>query len=155
MTAVTASAAAPAEPCDLAPVAERLGFKHTCRVEDWRPERVWVDRPAATAKGPLVVTLSRTIGPWTTSPSRPIVVVTHRASGLSLSQVAGPWHATPTGVRAARAALRALLAAPGFDWAKTDPTPPGTTEAAAIEMLRAACANLPQPKARKKSENSS
>ncbi len=124
------------DPIDYPAVAERLGLRGTCTVHLVRPEEQDVERPADNGDGALCVTISRTFGPYTDSPVRPILTATHRATGLCLSAAAGPWPATPAGLRRAKAAVKLLRGAPGFDWPAEDPTPADVPPADAIAALR-------------------
>ena len=82
------------------------------------------------------------------SPPRAILTVTHRASGLCLSSVAGPWLADKEGLRLAKMAAEVLRKAPGIDWSLKDPTRGGGTKLllATLSELVAASVPLSKPK---------
>ena len=113
------------DPIDYPAVAAKLGLKHTCRVHLVRPVDEWVVQPADNAAGALTVTLTEALGPWKDSPSRAILTITHRASGLCLHSVTGNFDATPKGLKLAKKCAAALRDAPGFDWSLEDPNTAG------------------------------
>jgi hypothetical protein len=126
----------PSPAVDYVALATSLGLRGVCVLHEYRPEVRKIERPALCSNGALTVALSETVGPWSDSPPRPILTITHRATGLCLSSVAGPYPATLVGLRQAKAAAKVLRAAPGFDWASETPTPVDALPTDCIAALR-------------------
>lgn len=137
-------------PVDYPALAELLGLRGACTVHIFLPEEVKAERPADNADGALCVAISQTYGPFSDSPVRPILTATHRATGLCLTSAAGPWPATPAGLRRAKAAVKLLRGAPGFDWSAEDPKPADVAAADAIAALRELVGDLGSPEPAKK-----
>lgn len=140
-------------PIDYVALAAKLGLTATCVLDIHYPERKREERPALDGHA-LTVTLSETFGPWRDSPPRPILTITHRATGLTLSSVAGPYPADRAGLKRAAAACKLLRKAPGFTWEREDPNPEGVPAAVNAAALRELVGDLaapeaPKPRARK------
>lgn len=135
---------------DYPAIAAALGLRGTCRLRVRRPTVHDVERPADRSDGALCVALTETFGPWSDSPPRAILTVTHRASGLCLSEVAGPWLANKEGLRLAKAAAEVLRKAPGVDWTLEDPTRGGDTKLLLATLHELIAANVPPPKAKRR-----
>ena len=133
-------------PLDLTAIGAALGLRGTCRIHLVRPVEEDVERPADRSEGALCVALSTTIGPYSDSPPRAILTVTHRASGLCLSEVTGMWLADKDGLRLAKAAAEILRAAPGIDWTLKDPTCGGDVKLLFSTLHDLIAANMPAPK---------
>ena len=123
----------PVVPVDYPGLVAKLKLRGSCVITEYRgsdPAPVWVTRPATCAKGALTIVLTETVGPYTDSSPRPILTLTHRASGLAVDLVPGAggwWPATAAGLRLARRVLRAVVTATkgAVDWAAIDPFPAG------------------------------
>jgi len=121
----------PIVPLDYPALAAKLRLRGSCVVTDYRgsdPTPIRVARPATCTKGALTIVLTETVGPYTDSSPRPILTLTHRASGLAVDLVPGAggwWPGTAKGLRLARRVLRAVVAATkgAVDWAAVDPFP--------------------------------
>lgn len=121
---------------DFAAIAAALGFKATCVLDIFLPEPCKIERPALDDHA-LTVTLSETYGPFSDSPRRPLLTITHRATGLALTSVAGSYSADKKGLRQAVKVCKTLRKAPGYDWAQVDPNPPGVPACVNMAALRA------------------
>lgn len=131
---------------DYPTLAAALGLRGSCVLHLVTPIEEDVERPADRSDGALCVALTETIGPWSDSPPRAILTVTHRASGLCLSSVAGPWLADKEGLRLAKMAAEVLRKAPGIDWTLKDPTRGGDTKLLMATLCELIAANVPLPK---------
>lgn len=123
----------PVVPVDYPGLVAKLKLRGSCVITEYRgsdPTPVWVTRPATCAKGALTIVLTETVGPYTDSSPRPILTLTHRASGLAVDVLPSAdqwWPATAAGLRLARRVLRAVLTATkgAVNWAAIDPFPAG------------------------------
>lgn len=131
---------------DFPTIAAALDMRGTCTIHLVNPVEQDVERPADRSDGALCVTLSETVGPWSDSPPRAILTVTHRASGLCLSSIAGPWLADKEGLRLAKMAAEVLRKAPGIDWTLKDPTHGGDTKLLLATLRELVAVNVPLPK---------
>jgi hypothetical protein len=135
----------PSPTVDYAALADSLGLRGVCVLHEYRPEVRKIERPASCSDGALTVALSETVGPWSDSPPRPILTITHRATVLCLNSVAGPYPTTLAGLRQAKATTKVLRAAPGFDWASETPTPVNLPPADCVTALRDLVGDLGTP----------
>lgn len=119
----------PIVPLDYPALIAKLRLRGSCVITEYRrsdPTPIQVARPATCTKGALTIVLTETVGPYTDSPPRPILTLTHRASGHLVPGAGGWWWpGTAKGLRLARRALRAVVAATkgAVDWAAVDPFP--------------------------------
>ena len=133
MTAPAPTTLRPVVPVDYPGLVAKLKLRGSCVITEYRgsdPAPVQVTRPATCADGALTIVLTETVGPYTDSSPRPILTLTHRASGLAVDLVPGAggwWPATAAGLRLARRVLRAVVTATkgAVDWAASDPFPAG------------------------------
>jgi hypothetical protein len=121
---------------DFAAIGAALGFKATCVLDISLPEQCKIERPALDGHA-LTVTLSETYGPFSDSVRRPLLTITHRATGLALTSVAGSYSADKKGLRQATRVCKALRKAPGYDWTLVDPNPPEMSACDNMAALRA------------------
>jgi hypothetical protein len=120
---------------DFAAIGAALGFKARCVLNIHLPERCSIERPALDDHA-LTVTLSETYGPFSDSPRRPLMTITHRATGLALTSVAESYPADKKGLRQAVRVCKALRKAPGFDWKQAEPRLPDVPLDIATATLR-------------------
>ena len=142
----------PVIPVDYPGLVAKLKLRGSCVITEYRgsdPAPVQVTRPATCADGALTIVLTETVGPYTDSSPRPILTLTHRASGLAvdvLPDCGRWWLATAAGLRHARRVLRAVLTATkgAVDWSAVDPLPtdPEARQLAAAAMRASVAATL-------------
>ena len=142
----------PVIPVDYPGLVAKLKLRGSCVITEYRgsdPAPVQVTRPATCADGALTIVLTETVGPYTDSSPRPILTLTHRASGLAVNVLfdCGRWWlATAAGLRHARRVLRAVLTATkgAVDWSAVDPLPtdPEARQLAAAAMRASVAAAL-------------
>lgn len=154
MTAPAPTTLRPVVPVDYPGLVAKLKLRGSCVITEYRgsdPAPVRVTRPATCADGALTIVLTETVGPYTDSSPRPILTLTHRASGLAvdvLPDCGRWWLTTAAGLRHARRVLRAVLTSTkgAVDWSAVDPLPtdPEARELAAAAM-RASVAAVLEP----------
>lgn len=113
-------------PIDFKAIAAKLKMQGTCTLTEYPGALpVRVERFATCAKHPLTIALTQTKGPYSDSQPRPILTLTHRATGLALNTNEAPhcvWPATAAGLREAKRTLKATLAATSdVDWSLVEP----------------------------------
>ena len=114
------------DPIDFKAIAAKLKMQGSCTTTEYPgvlPVRV--ERFATCAKHPLTIALTQTKGPYSDSQPKPILTLTHRATGLALYSGATPdcvWPATAAGLLQAKKVLRETLAATtDVDWSLPAP----------------------------------
>lgn len=113
-------------PIDFKAIAAKLKMQGVCTLTEYPGALpVRIERFATCTKHPLTIALTQTKGPYSDSQPRPILTLTHRATGLALDTNEAPhcvWPATSAGLREAKRILKAMLAATtDVDWSLVEP----------------------------------
>lgn len=112
-------------PIDYANIAEKLKMHGKCTLTEYPGgPPVRIERFATCSSEPLTIALTGLTGPYSDSQPRPILTLTHRASGLALDLPDRRlwWFATAAGLREAKRILKAIrVATTDVDWKIAEP----------------------------------